>query len=403
MNRDLRRLWTEEDGAVLSTEMVMYGTLGVVGMGAGYTALRDSVNSELCDLAKAIGALDQSYCFSPVVGHHAYTAGSSFYDRADLPDGPQPLPMVHPLPDRPIVCADVFGPPHVLGHGRPVPSITAPLPGLGSLPEPGAAGVDAPRRDGKKDSKKSDDKKSGAKPTAAAVGSKGVSVVESVPAVVAGSHDFVPYGAPLMGEVPVNTMIHPGQFGPYMIDVPEGYFNRAPGAWMGTPAYNVYVGGLPGPAPANFGHHYGPPPAHHGAPHHEAVPHGRPGWDTIDLGFAKVGDDELKDIDQFKTAKCLHVLGSNVTDKGLGYIADLEELESLHIVGTQITDGGLKQLRSLKKLRFLHLVGTQVTDAGLVHLKDFKSLEELDVRGSTVTPVGLAELSKSMPTLRVIR
>ncbi len=110
--------------------------------------------------------------------------------------------------------------------------------------------------------------------------------------------------------------------------------------------------------------------------------HAGKGAETIDLGFAKVGDDELKNIDDFKTAKCLHVLGSNVTDKGLGYIGQMDQLESLHLVGTQATDAGLKEIAKLKTLRFLHLIGTKITDKGLPALAGMKQLEVLDVRGT---------------------
>ncbi len=65
MNNLLKRLWLEEDGVVLSSEMMLYGSLGVVGAGAGYTALRDSVNAELSDLAKALGSIDPKFLVRP--------------------------------------------------------------------------------------------------------------------------------------------------------------------------------------------------------------------------------------------------------------------------------------------------------------------------------------------------
>jgi hypothetical protein len=375
MKRNLERLWMEEDGFVLSTEMVMYGTVGVLGVGAGYTALRDSVNAELTDVAKAIGALDQSYCYSPVVGHCVYTAGSSFYDRADLPDGPQALPIVQDQYARPLVCADVFGPaqPHAVVPGPTIaPPRTAPVP--------------VPAAPTKRVNKEE---------AAVIAPSKSVVVAEPAPAVVVGSPGLVPCCNGVPGGPGVNVMINPCQAGPYMVDVPEGYFNRAPGAWMGTPHYQVYVNGLNGVGLNNYGYAYAPAQA--------GVVKAPAGWDTIDLGFAKVGDDELKHIEKFSTAKCLHVLGSNVTDRGLGYIAEMDQLESLHLVGTQVTDAGLKQLRSLKQLRFLHLIGTKITDKGLASLVELKQLEELDVRGTAVTDAGLNELAKKLPTLRVIR
>ena len=80
----LKALRQDEHGVILSTEIVIIGSLLVIGLITGLTCLQKSVNGELQDLAGAIGALDQTYSFS---AHRksgyagqccAYTAGSSF-------------------------------------------------------------------------------------------------------------------------------------------------------------------------------------------------------------------------------------------------------------------------------------------------------------------------------------
>jgi hypothetical protein len=217
-------------------------------------------------------------------------------------------------------------------------------------------------------------------------------------------------------------MVNPWQAGPCMVNLPEGYFNH--GLNLGPPCYQMC---LPGPGGyADYGYSYAPVVAPGGPFHPGTVPypgpgafpgHGRPhahvapgvvqpnvpGPNTIDLGFTTVGDAELKNIEKFTTARCLHVLGSAVTNKGLKSIAELEQLESLHIVGTQITDEGLDELEDMDKLRFLHLVGTRITDKGLAKLVKLKSLEELDVRATPVSDEAIAALQHKMPTLRVVR
>jgi hypothetical protein len=400
MQRVIERLWQEDGGFVLSSEVMMYGTLGVVGLGAGLTALRDSVNSELNDVAKAIGSVDQSYWYSPVVGHSAWTAGSAFFDRADVCDGPQPIPVpVAPPPcERPIVCADVFGPQHGPVQDKYVlPPVTS-RPRPDSLPGPGAARHAAPavveerviqhhphQHHPHHVPTMHPDGHPGFGP------SKGVYIGEVGPTMVLGAPGLVP--VPYCNGVPVNVHVNPWQAGPYGFNVPEGYFNHGPGAaWNGVmPYYRMLVEDRIGPR--DYGYNYAP----------ADKPGVRQGAETIDLGFAKVGDDELKSIDDFKTAKCLHVLGSNVTDKGLGYIAEMEQLESLHLVGTQATDAGMKEIAKLKKLRFLHLIGTRISDKGLASLAGMKQLEELDVRGTPVTDDGLIQLRKVLPALRIIR
>lgn len=87
-----RALRQDEYGVILSTEIVIIGSLLVIGLITGISCLQKSVNSELRDLAGAIDAIDQSYAWSShrkagVAGQCcAWTAGSSFVNcegRAD--------------------------------------------------------------------------------------------------------------------------------------------------------------------------------------------------------------------------------------------------------------------------------------------------------------------------------
>lgn len=80
----LKALRQDEHGVILSAEIVIIGSLLVVGLITGLTCLQQSVNGELKDLAGALGALDQSYSYS---AHRkqgfgdqccAWTAGSSY-------------------------------------------------------------------------------------------------------------------------------------------------------------------------------------------------------------------------------------------------------------------------------------------------------------------------------------
>jgi hypothetical protein len=59
----MKRLWSDESGAVLSVELILLLVLVVFGIGVGLTVLRDAVLVKLCDVANAIGALDTSYAF----------------------------------------------------------------------------------------------------------------------------------------------------------------------------------------------------------------------------------------------------------------------------------------------------------------------------------------------------
>ena len=86
----LRNLWKDEVGAILSAELVFIMTLLVIGLVVGLHQLQYSVVSELGDVAKAIGSLNQSYGYTGF-SHHKHsdgaissaTTGSAFGDGQD--------------------------------------------------------------------------------------------------------------------------------------------------------------------------------------------------------------------------------------------------------------------------------------------------------------------------------
>jgi len=83
------RLWRDEAGFVVSTELVLIATIVVIGLIAGLTTVRDAVVTELADVADAISEVDQSYSYGAVSAHCAITAGTTFNDQNDfceLPD-----------------------------------------------------------------------------------------------------------------------------------------------------------------------------------------------------------------------------------------------------------------------------------------------------------------------------
>jgi hypothetical protein len=89
----IKALWNDEAGVILSAELVLVGTILVVGMIVGLVELQCSVVDELNDLGEAIGSVNQSYIYSGVAsrktggGLKAATFGSFFRDRVDSCDG----------------------------------------------------------------------------------------------------------------------------------------------------------------------------------------------------------------------------------------------------------------------------------------------------------------------------
>lgn len=82
----LTKFWNDEAGFVVSSELVLIGTILVLGVVVGLATVRDQVVQELGDLALAISNINQSYSFSGVTGHTSSTAGSSFDDQTDFCD-----------------------------------------------------------------------------------------------------------------------------------------------------------------------------------------------------------------------------------------------------------------------------------------------------------------------------
>ncbi|WP_298869134.1 hypothetical protein [uncultured Gimesia sp.] len=81
-----QQLWNDENGFVVSTELVLIATVLVLGMIVGLTTLRDQVIAELADVAAAFSNTNQSYSFSGITGHSSSTAGSIFDDNIDFCD-----------------------------------------------------------------------------------------------------------------------------------------------------------------------------------------------------------------------------------------------------------------------------------------------------------------------------
>ena len=88
----LKALWNDEAGVILSAELVLIGTILVLGMIVGLVELQCAVVGELSDLGDAVGDFDQSYATSGIVsvknsgGVKAATAGARYNDEADTCD-----------------------------------------------------------------------------------------------------------------------------------------------------------------------------------------------------------------------------------------------------------------------------------------------------------------------------
>lgn len=60
----LRKLWADDDGAVISVELLLIVSILIFGLIPGFVALRNSINAALTTTGNAIVALVPSFTFS---------------------------------------------------------------------------------------------------------------------------------------------------------------------------------------------------------------------------------------------------------------------------------------------------------------------------------------------------
>lgn len=85
-----RQLWADQSGVVLSTEVVLLGTVLGAGTLVGMAQLRDTVIGEMSDLSQVLSDLNQSYSLSGLESCSARTAGSRSGDFAEEDDAADP-------------------------------------------------------------------------------------------------------------------------------------------------------------------------------------------------------------------------------------------------------------------------------------------------------------------------
>lgn len=84
----LTALFRDENGAVISAELVLVLTVLVLGVIVGLSEVAVAINTELNDLSNAFGRLDQSYCYTGFKAYSngkfkSYVAGSHYKDSVD--------------------------------------------------------------------------------------------------------------------------------------------------------------------------------------------------------------------------------------------------------------------------------------------------------------------------------
>lgn len=81
----LCRMWRDEDGFIVSAELVLVATIVVIGLIVGLVCVRNQVVQELVDVGQAIGSLSQTYAFGGInKPGMCVTDGSYYVDLVDF-------------------------------------------------------------------------------------------------------------------------------------------------------------------------------------------------------------------------------------------------------------------------------------------------------------------------------
>lgn len=92
MTKLLRKLWHDDCGALIATELLFVATILVLGLIVGLVGLRNAIVAELTELGNAVLALSQSYSFGGLSGCCASTQGSQAIDIPGLLTPPTCVP-----------------------------------------------------------------------------------------------------------------------------------------------------------------------------------------------------------------------------------------------------------------------------------------------------------------------
>ncbi|MFN3157976.1 MAG: branched-chain amino acid aminotransferase [Rubinisphaera brasiliensis] len=82
----IRDLYADEAGFIISSEMVLVGTITVLGMVVGLSEVAFNINQELEDVGSAFGSINQAYSYTGAAGGKGSSNGSSNNDEWDHGD-----------------------------------------------------------------------------------------------------------------------------------------------------------------------------------------------------------------------------------------------------------------------------------------------------------------------------
>ena len=87
MTNIITNLLNDEAGFIVSAELVLIATIGVLSMVVGLSEVAFNINQELEDVGSAFGSINQSYQYNGAAGNKGHSSGSGSGDNRDAGDG----------------------------------------------------------------------------------------------------------------------------------------------------------------------------------------------------------------------------------------------------------------------------------------------------------------------------
>ena len=86
MTNIITSLLNDEAGFIVSAELVLVATIGVLSLIVGLSEVAFNINQELEDVGSAFGSINQTYQYNGVAGSKGKAEGSAFWDSRDSGD-----------------------------------------------------------------------------------------------------------------------------------------------------------------------------------------------------------------------------------------------------------------------------------------------------------------------------
>ncbi len=115
------------------------------------------------------------------------------------------------------------------------------------------------------------------------------------------------------------------------------------------------------------------------------------------LADTQISDNGLAHLAELSNLRGLYLAGTRISNQGVQHLAGLRDLWVLDLTNTLVTEEGLAHLRRMHQLRVLML--SKITDEGVPYVMDMQNLKHILVNENKMSDRRLKQLKKALPRL----